>query len=88
MRRKPKSSDAWLADRVAKARAKGLGTEHYVLAAELAEKYGLDVNDVLDDYGHFAAIMEYDSNIPRAEAETRAWAQVVALHEKQEALAI
>ncbi len=75
-------------DRAARARAAQppRGTEIYVLARELADKLGMDVNDVLDDHDERAACREYDGGIDRKEAERLAWCDVLSRYERQQVI--
>ncbi len=65
-----------LADRVARAKAKQPPQdptgEHHATIAEIAERTGRDVVELLDEWDERAAIRQYDGCADRAEAERMA----------------
>lgn len=67
-----------LEDRIRRARtaSPARGVEYYVLAGELAKRLGVDVGDVMDDFDHEAAILEYEGGTTRQEAERNGWLSV------------
>lgn len=52
-----------------------------VLARELADRTGADVGAILDEHGERAAIRLYDGGLDAAEAEERAWSDVLGRFE-------
>lgn len=80
-----------VADRVARARAanppRDPTGEHHEAMAELAERIGRDVVELLDVWDERAALREYEGEIVRAEAERLAVLDVIDLFDPQRRLA-
>lgn len=62
--------------------------EHHEAIAEIARAVGVDVSDMLDDWDHRAAVMEYDGYVSRAEAERIAVEDIRAMYVRQGKLAL
>ena len=78
--RKVESDAARAADRAARARAAQPPCdptgEHHAAIAEVAQRSGRDVVDLLDLWDERAAIREYEGEASRADAEREAAAEV------------
>lgn len=76
-------------DRVRRARLASppRGAEYYVACGELAQRVGADPGDVMDDLDHAAAVIEYEGNVSRQEAERLAMEQVRDRYERQRRIA-
>jgi hypothetical protein len=78
--RKAAADAARAADRAARARAaqpqRDPTGEHHATIAEVAQRSGRDVVDLLDLWDERAAIREYDGEASRADAEREAAAEV------------
>jgi len=76
------------ADRAARARAaqspRDPTGEHHAAIAELAQRSGRDVDELLDLWDERAAIREYDGAVSRAIAEREAVAEVQQMFAPQQ----
>jgi len=59
--------------------------EHHEACAELARECGVKVDDVLDDWDHAAAIIEYERGADRDTAERVAMEQTRAMYQRRRA---